>query len=318
MIRIEKTIAHPGKADQPCSNAAGVCSNEMAVDILVTGANGQLGQEMRQIAKTFPAFRFDFTDVEELDLTDAQAVKAYCQAVKPHFIVNCAAYTAVDKAEEEVDRCYLINRDAVANLAEAAKAIKANLIHISTDYVFDGQKTTPYRETDPVSPVTVYGKSKLAGENALQAIWPQSVIIRTSWLYSPFGQNFVKTMIRLGREKDRLTVVADQVGSPTYAADLASAIMQIILADQRGHFIPGIYHYANEGACSWYEFTLRIHALAGIIGCRVEPVTSSQYPTKAVRPPYSVLDKTAIKTTYGITIPDWESSLATCIARLHD
>jgi len=285
--------------------------------ILVTGANGQLGNEMRLLARQYPNFTWDFTDIGELDLSSAE-VHDYCQRTMPAYIINCAAYTAVDKAEEEIALCYTVNRDAVENLAKAASAVGARMLHVSTDYVFDGSQHTPYVETDPVCPVSVYGKSKLAGEQVLMADCPESVIVRTAWLYSIFGTNFVKTMIRLGKERPTLTVVADQIGTPTYAADLASALVHIILSAEKGHFTPGIYHYSNEGVCSWYDFALKIHQLSGITTCQVIPVETKDYPTKTVRPAYSVLEKTKIKATYGITIPSWETSLAVCISQIHD
>lgn len=286
--------------------------------ILITGSNGQLGNEMRLLGASHPEFNFDFTDIGELDLCNPENVLEYCQQTKPAYIVNCAAYTAVDKAEDETELCYKVNRDAVENLAKAANAIGAKLLHVSTDYVFDGTKRTPYDETDPVCPVSVYGKSKLAGEEILMANCPNFVIVRTAWLYSSFGNNFVKTMIRLGKEREKLTVIFDQVGTPTYAADLAQVLMQIIVASEKGKFIPGIYNYSNEGVCSWYDFTISIHKLAGITNCQVLPIGTKDYPTKAARPAFSVLNKSKIKATYGITIPLWETSLAVCISKLND
>jgi dTDP-4-dehydrorhamnose reductase len=284
--------------------------------ILVTGANGQLGNEMRLLAEKYPNFVFDFTDIAELDLCHPESVLDYCENLKPAYIVNCAAYTAVDKAEDDTERCWKVNRDAVANLAKAAALVGAKMLHVSTDYVFDGTNTRPYAETDPVCPVSAYGKSKLDGENVLMENCPESVILRTAWLYSIFGNNFVKTMIKLGKERETLNVVADQVGTPTYAGDLALALMQIIEAAENNQFIPGIYHFSNEGICSWYDFTVKIHELAGITTCKVSPISTKEYPTKATRPAYSVLDKTKIKADYGITIPQWETSLADCIAKL--
>jgi dTDP-4-dehydrorhamnose reductase len=284
--------------------------------ILITGANGQLGNEMRLLAPHHLDMDFDFTDVAELDLCDADAVDRYCEALRPAYIVNCAAYTAVDKAEDDTELCWKINKDAAENLAKVATRIGAKLLHVSTDYVFDGTNTSPYLETDPVCPASAYGRSKLDGERAVEACCPQSVIVRTAWLYSSFGNNFVKTMIRLGKERDSLNVVSDQIGSPTFAGDLAKALMAVIESAEKGHFVPGIYHYSNDGVCSWYEFTLKIHALAGITTCAVQPIPSAEYPAKAQRPAYSVLSKEKIKATYGITIPHWETSLAECIATL--
>lgn len=286
--------------------------------ILITGANGQLGNEMRRLADQHAGFDWDFTDVNELDLCNEEAVLEYCERTRPSYIVNCAAYTAVDKAEDDSETCFRVNRDAVTHLAKAATAINARILHVSTDYVFDGSQRTPYKETDPVCPATVYGKSKLAGEETLFAHCHDSVIVRTAWLYSRFGTNFVKTMLRLGRERDTLGVVNDQIGSPTYAGDLASALMAIILQAEKGRFIPGLYHYSNEGICSWYDFTLKIHALAGITSCTVSPISSSEYTYRTPRPAYSVLDKTKLIADYGLTIPHWEDSLAVCIAELHD
>ena len=286
--------------------------------ILVTGANGQLGNEMRTLATAYPEFTFDFTDIGELDLSDAENLLEYCGRTMPAYIINCAAYTAVDKAEDDVELCYIVNQKAVENIANAAKAINAKVLHVSTDYVFDGTGKTPYNETEPVCPVSVYGKSKLAGETSLMEICSDYVILRTAWLYSIYGNNFVKTMIRLGRERETINVVSDQIGTPTYGADLAQALMQIIISSEKGNFIPGIYNYSNEGVCSWYDFTIAIHKLAGITSCQVIPIGTKDYPTKAARPAYSVLNKSKIKATYGITIPQWETSLAVCISKLND
>jgi len=286
--------------------------------ILVTGANGQLGNEMRLLAASHTEFIFDFTDIGELDLCDEENVLEYFQRTMPAYIVNCAAYTNVNKAEDDIDLCFKINRDAVENLAKAANAIKAKVLHVSTDYVFDGTKRTPYNETDPVCPASVYGKSKLEGEKVLTANCKESIILRTAWLYSIYGTNFVKTMIKLGKEREKITVVFDQIGTPTYAADLAQALLQIIIASEKKKFIPGIYNYSDEGVCSWYDFTLSIHKLAGITNCQVMPIETKDYPTKAARPAFSVLDKSKIKATYGITIPQWETSLAVCISKLND
>ena len=284
--------------------------------ILITGANGQLGNEMRLLADEYENFTFDFTDIAELDLCNAEDVMEYCERTKPSYIINCAAYTAVDRAEDDIELCRKVNRDAVENLAKAATAIGAKILHVSTDYVFDGTNTTPYLETDPVCPASTYGRTKLEGEQALGANCKDFVILRTAWLYSIYGNNFVKTMIRLGKEKETLSVVFDQVGTPTYARDLADALMDIVSASEKGNFIPGIYHYSNEGICSWYEFTLKIHELAGITTCKVSPIAAKDYPAKAARPAYSVLSKEKIKADYGIHIPTWEESLADCIAKL--
>ncbi|KAA6301428.1 MAG: dTDP-4-dehydrorhamnose reductase [Candidatus Ordinivivax streblomastigis] len=288
----------------------------MAKNILITGAKGQLGSELSELFSQYPEFNFIPTDIAELDLTIKEAVASFVSEQKIDYIVNCAAYTAVDKAEDDIDLCYKINRDAVRNLAEAA-AGKAKIIHVSTDYVFDGTAVSPYQETDATNPQSVYGKSKLAGEEALWTACPESLIIRTAWLYSIYGNNFVKTMIRLGKERPDLNVVADQKGTPTYAADLAQAILSVIVyAEKTNAFPAGIYHYSNEGITTWFEFTELIHQLAGITTCNVHPIPTSQYPTKATRPMYSVLDKTKIKQTVGIIVPQWEESLKRCIERM--
>jgi dTDP-4-dehydrorhamnose reductase len=286
--------------------------------VLITGANGQLGSELQRAAAFHPAnLFFHFTDVNELDITNPTAVDEFIKSQGIAYIVNCAAYTAVDKAEDDEKKCYLINRDAVKNLAESAAKHKAKVIHVSTDYVFDGTGTRPYREIDAVNPQSVYGKSKCEAEVLLREICPDSIVIRTAWLYSIFGNNFVKTMIRLGQEKETLSVVSDQKGTPTNAADLADAILKIInYTEASGDFKAGIYHYTNEGVTTWYDFTLAIHELKGITTCKVSPVTSAEYPTRAARPKYSVLDKTKIKEIFGIKIPDWKVSLEKVLEEL--
>jgi len=283
------------------------------MNVLVTGSNGQLGNEIRVASATFTAFNYIFTDVAELDICNKAALESFVAENAIDAIVNCAAYTAVDKAEDDVELCYKINRDAVRNIAEVAVAHQLKVVHVSTDYVFDGTSHFPLTEDMPTAALGVYGQSKLAGENELTAICPDSVIIRTSWLYSSFGGNFVKTMIKLGTERDSLNVIFDQVGTPTYAADLAVAILTVLSADT---FVPGIYHYSNEGVCSWYDFTKRIHKLAGV-NCLVKPIETKDYPTRTPRPHYSVLNKAKIKTTYGIEIPYWEDSLEKCIRILN-
>ena len=246
-------------------------------------------------------------------MCDKEAIESFLDENRIDYIINCAAYTAVDKAEDDIDLCFRINRDAVRNLAEAVCG-KSKVIHISTDYVFDGTSERPLRETDKTNPRSVYGKSKWEGEQILLETASDSIIIRTAWLYSSFGNNFVKTMIRLGNEKDSLNVVNDQIGTPTYAADLAKAIFRIIEeSEQSNTFRAGIYHYSNEGICSWYDFCLKIHELAGIKTCKVRPVSTAEYPTKVIRPLYSVLDKTKIKETFHLTIPPWEESLKNAI-----
>ena len=264
---------------------------------------------MQQAAKSFPAFNYLYTDIEDLDICDRAALNAFVKANKVNIIVNCAAYTAVDKAEDDVELCYKINSDAVRNIGEVASENNLKVVQISTDYVFDGTNHIPYTEDQPVCPDTVYGKSKLAGEQALMASCKDAVIIRTAWLYSSFGNNFVKTMIKLGTERDSLNVIFDQIGSPTYAADLAHAILKVLSHET---FVPGIYHFSDEGVCSWYDFTKTIHRIAGI-ACDVHPIETKDYPARTPRPHYSVLNKAKIKSTYGIVIPHWEESLERCI-----
>ena len=268
----------------------------MTKKILITGANGQLGHEMRNALKGNNRFECIFTDVAELDICNAEAVKQTIADNHIDYIVNCAAYTQVDKAEDNAELCKKINTDAVENLARAAADYGARMIHISTDYVFNGRGYRPYTEDVVPDPQSVYGSTKLEGEKILTDICPESIIIRTAWLYSPYGNNFVKTMLHLGEEREELSVVADQIGTPTCAADLAQAILVILQADT---FVPGTYHFSDEGACSWYDFTVTIHRLAGITTCRVTPIRSDEYPSKAHRPFYSVLDKSKIKKHTG-------------------
>lgn len=281
-------------------------------NILITGANGQLGNEMRVLSEENKEYTYFFTDVAELDICNGQAVMDFVKANHIQVIVNCAAYTAVDKAEENIEFCTKLNADAVGYLAKAAEANQAEFIQISTDYVFDGTAHTPYRETEPTCPNSVYGSTKLAGEQNALTLCSRAMVIRTAWLYSTFGNNFVKTMIRLGKERDSLGVIFDQIGTPTYARDLARAIYAAI----RQGVTPGVYHFSNEGVCSWYDFTKAIHRLAGIKDCKVNPLHTEEYPTPAKRPHYSVLDKTKIKNTYHIEIPYWMDSLQSCIAQL--
>jgi dTDP-4-dehydrorhamnose reductase len=277
--------------------------------ILITGSHGQLGNEMQQAAVRFPAFKFIYTDVEDLDICDKAALNAFLKANAVNVIVNCAAYTAVDKAEDDVDLCYKINAEAVRNIGEVAHQNGLKVVHVSTDYVFDGTNHVPYSEDQAVSPNTIYGKSKFAGEQALMDTCEQAVILRTAWLYSSFGNNFVKTMIKLGTERDSLNVIFDQIGSPTYAADLADTILKILSHET---FVPGLYHFSDEGVCSWYDFTKTIHRIAGIT-CDVRPIETKDYPARTPRPHYSVLNKAKIKSTYGIVIPHWEESLERCM-----
>lgn len=283
--------------------------------ILITGANGQLGNEMRVIAKSNTQHEFVFTDVQELNICDKDAVNAFFKEGHFDFVVNCAAYTAVTNAEKDFDKSLALNRDAVRNIGEAAAENGTKVIHISTDYVFDGTAHTPYTEDMPVNPQSVYGKTKYEGEAALTQSGCDYVIIRTAWLYSSFGNNFVKTMIKLGKTRDKLTVIFDQIGSPTYAADLAKAIMTIINSEK---FVTGTYHFSNEGVCSWYDFAKAIHRLYGLHNCDVQPLETKLYPDETPRPAYSVLNKAKIKNTYKISIPHWYESLEKCIRILKE
>ena len=277
--------------------------------ILITGCNGQLGNEMQLLEKENLQHTYFNTDVAELDITDQAAVEKFVNDNEIDGIVNCAAYTAVDKAEDNKELCTALNTVAPAYLAAAIEKRGGWLIQISTDYVFNGTKHTPYVETDTPCPDSVYGSTKLAGELGVTKFCKKTMIIRTAWLYSTFGNNFVKTMIRLGKEKPELGVIFDQIGTPTYARDLAVAIFAAINQGVK----PGVYHYSNEGVISWYDFTKAIHRIAGITTCKVRPLHTEEYPTPANRPHYSVLDKTKIKQTYGIEVPYWEESLAECI-----
>lgn len=308
------------------------------MNILITGCNGQLGNEMRLGTSLHDDHTYYLTDITaedpalRLDITNKEAVLTFCQDKQINLIVNCAAYTQVDKAEEDEATALLINATAVQNLAEAAREVGAHMIHVSTDYVFDGNASVPYDEAAPVCPATAYGRTKLAGEQALLEVLPDAVIVRTAWLYSTFGNNFVKTMIRLGQEKEQLGVVFDQVGTPTYAADLASAIYAILEEEE---WKGGIYHFTNEGVCSWYDFTREIHSLynsqvvlrayqngdmaaaqALAIQCDVRPILSEEYNYKTPRPHYSVLSKKKIAKTFDLDIPYWRDALARCIAKL--
>ncbi|MCC8146079.1 MAG: dTDP-4-dehydrorhamnose reductase [Bacteroidales bacterium] len=288
----------------------------MKKNILITGSKGQLGSELQDVYPDFPEFNFFPTDIDTLDLTHKKNLEDYVTQNNIHYIINCAAYTAVDKAEEEQELCYQVNHDAVKNIAESAKGI-AKVIHISTDYVFDGTNNQPYQETDPTNPQSVYGKSKRQGEEILLSIHPGSMVIRTSWLYSSYGNNFAKTILRLANEKNEINVVADQHGTPTYAADLAGALLSVIrFIEKEGIFPSGVYHYSNEGATTWYGFAQKILELSDITNCKVHPITTDQYPTKAKRPMYSILDKSKIKRTFNITIPEWENGLRLCLNQI--
>ena len=274
--------------------------------ILVTGGNGQLGSALR-LASAESSHRYVFTDVAELDITSAEAVEAFFEREKVDVVVNCAAYTAVDLAEENEAQADAINHRAVALLAEACKRHNATLIHISTDYIFSGDADAPYKEDAEPSPLGVYGRTKLAGERAVAESGCRYIILRTAWLYSEFGRNFFKTMQSLTASRPEIKVVADQIGTPTYAGDLAKAITYIINSEQLGKC--GIYHYTNEGVCSWYDFACEIARLSGHTACKVTPCTTEEYPTKARRPRYSVLDKSKFIATFGLAIPEWRESL---------
>lgn len=279
------------------------------MNILVTGSNGQLGNEMRLLSQVHTHHAYFFTDVEDLDITDKKAVHAFVTANAIDLIVNCAAYTNVDKAEEDEVTAMRINAEALTVLGEQG----VKVIHISTDYIFSGEACEPYRETDPIAPRTIYGITKYEGEKRLLAACPEAIILRTAWLYSSFGNNFVKTMMRLGKERKELKVVYDQIGTPTYAADLAQAVFTVI---ESPVWRPGVYHFTNEGVCSWYDFTIAILALANITECKVSPILSEEYQYKTPRPHYSVLDKSKFKKTFGVSIPYWLDGLHRCMEKL--
>lgn len=293
------------------------------MNILITGCNGQLGNEMQLLERENPQHLFFNTDIADaaegvsnyhrLDITNAEEIEQFVMDHEIDGIINCAAFTAVDKAESSQNLCTMLNATAPGDLAKAIQKRGGWLVQVSTDYVFDGTNHTPYTESDPTCPNSVYGMTKLAGEEAALRGCRKTMIIRTAWLYSEFGGNFVKTMMRLGREKEQLGVIFDQIGTPTYALDLAGVIMTAINEGIK----PGVYHYSNEGVISWYDFTKAIHRLAGITTCQVRPLHTEEYPTPASRPHYSVLDKTKIKKTYNIEIPYWEESLEKCIEKLN-
>lgn len=292
--------------------------------ILVTGANGQLGRELRELATLLDDLQFVFVGKEQLPIHEELSVRHFFDALRPTWCVNCAAYTAVDKAESDKDNAYTINAIAAGYLAADCRDFNTKFIHISTDYVFDGQSPIPYKEDDPTNPINIYGASKLKGEQLCLQENPASVIIRTAWVYSEFGNNFVKTMLRLMSERPQINVVSDQVGAPTYAADLARAIIHIILFSQpntqhptreTGNWVPGIYHYSNKGRISWYDFAVAIKELSHS-DCNVNPIPSSQYPTPAKRPSFSLLDTNKIAATYNCEIPDWKDGLERCLQKL--
>ena len=280
--------------------------------ILVTGGNGQLGSELRLLSANLNNLSFTFIDIEDLDLTRKDEVDTYFTQNQFDFIINCAAYTAVDKAEEEVSLAYKVNEEMAGCMAQKAKDQNATIIHVSTDFVFEGSLSRHLTETDEANPVSIYGKSKLAGEQAVSANCPQHFILRTSWLYSSFGSNFVKTILRLAETRDQLGIVYDQVGTPTYAADLAEAIIAII---ESGNTSFGLYHYSNEGVASWYDFTIAIADLFGL-STEVLPILAVQYPLPAARPSFSVMNKAKIKEAFDLGIPHWRTSLIKCKERL--
>ncbi|HEY1113870.1 MAG TPA: dTDP-4-dehydrorhamnose reductase [Chitinophagaceae bacterium] len=282
--------------------------------IIVTGSKGQLGQELQRLAPAFSSYTFHFFDRAELDITDAGQVHSMFASLKPAFCINCAAYTAVDKAETEQKMAYAINAEGSKNLAAASKEQGARFVHVSTDYVFNGRGEHPYKEKDPTDPVNLYGASKLKGEQLALEVAPDSVVIRTSWVYSAYGNNFVKTMLRLMQSRTEISVVADQVGSPTFAADLAETILQIIGS---GKWQGGIYHFSNDGVISWHEFAREIQHYTHL-DCIVHPISTEQYPTPAKRPKYSVMDKEKIQQVYGVTLVPWRSSLYRCLDLLKE
>jgi dTDP-4-dehydrorhamnose reductase len=280
--------------------------------ILVTGANGQLGSELKNLSINYSQFEWVLTDWEELDLCDLDNLAATLSKINPQIIINCAAHTAVDKAESEFELSDVLNHQSVTILAQWSHSNDCQFIHVSTDYVFDGTASIALTETAQPNPINVYGVTKLAGENSCLRENPDAIIIRTSWVYSSFGNNFVKTMSRLMQERDSLNIVNDQIGSPTYAADLAQAIMTIIIHE---HWQAGIYHFSNEGEISWFEFALAIQEIGGF-DCAISGIPSSAYPTPAKRPQYSLLDKTKIKNTFGVIVPDYKESLEKCMELL--
>jgi dTDP-4-dehydrorhamnose reductase len=287
-------------------------ANDSRPLVLVTGANGQLGKELQQLEKKWPSFRFLFLSREDLPIHHFELVRNFFKASKPSVLINCAAYTAVDKAEQEPLLARQVNAEAVGVLAAVCAANQCRFIHISTDYVFDGTATSPYKEQDLTAPQSVYGQTKLEGERQALLANPQTLIIRTSWVYSSFGKNFVKTIIRLLQDKPQISVVQDQLGSPTFAADLANAILQIISSN---NWIPGIYNYSNSGIISWYQFAQEIGKLVGS-STPIKGISTAEYPTPAKRPAWSVLDTSKIVSTYGVTIKDWKESLGQCIREL--
>lgn len=287
------------------------------MNILVTGANGQLGNEIRELTSEYSGWKFFFSDLPGLDIANAPGVEQYIDKDDIDIIINCAAYTSVDKAESDIELAFKVNATGPEVLAKVASKKKCQLYHISTDFVFDGKKSTPYVEEDKCNSPSVYGKTKQDGEVAVLENCKTAAIVRTSWLYSSFGNNFVKTMLRLGKEKEQLGVVYDQVGTPTYAADLATAVLKLIDYNLNNKPEFGIFHYSNEGVASWYDFTKAIHEIAGV-ACNVQPILAEQYPLPAPRPAFSVLDKNKIKKVLNITIPYWKDSLLKCIEKINN
>ena len=285
------------------------------MNIIVTGSRGQLGSELLELSAKSSKHQFFFYDFPDLDITRRDQVEPICRVHNIDVIINCEAYTAVDKAESDAEAAFRVNRDGAAVLATCAKERHALLLHISTDYVFDGNSSTPYRETDQATPIGVYGISKWEGEERIREIAPSYIIIRTSWLYSVYGANFVKTMLRLGAERSLLNVVFDQIGTPTSAADLAAALISMIDRYDKDCRYSSIFHYSNEGVASWYDFARAVMELAGL-SCNVLPIESAEYPVPAPRPHYSVLNKSSIKQTWGIEIPYWRDSLAVVLQKL--
>lgn len=286
-------------------------------NVLVTGSAGQLGSELeRQTNMLNSIYKFIYTDAAELDITNKQQVKQMVEDLDVQYIINCAAYTAVDKAESDKEMAFLINAKGVQNLAEVSKEYGCRFIHVSTDYVFDGSATVPYKETDATNPLSVYGMSKLKAEEAILQSGAEAIILRTSWLFSEYNVNFVKTMLRLMSERDSISVVADQHGTPTYAADLAEMILIILEDAEKGEWKGGIYHFSNSGATTWFGFASKIKELANM-DCKINPVTTAEYPTAAVRPVYSIFDKTKIEESFHVTIPYWENALERCLNRLN-
>ena len=283
--------------------------------VLITGFNGQLGSEILQLVDKYEQFEFIFKDLPDLDISNESSVNNFILGNNINTVVNCAAYTAVDSAEDNIETANRVNTIGVYNLVKALEKVNGKLIHISTDYVFDGNQSFPYKESDSVSPIGVYGKTKRDGELFVINSSIDSILIRTSWLYSSYGNNFVKTMLRLGNEKDSLNVISDQIGSPTYARDLAQTCFEILSSTDRIDEKGKVYHYSNEGVASWYDFAISIMELAGL-NCEIKAIQTKDYPTRAKRPNYSVLNKTKIKKDFKIKIPHWRMSLRDCISKL--